>query len=206
LPAVFASSRGAGIEYLGEAGVRFAEARAEYAEALPELPDARTWFAEARQSAEAPIQAGVKGVGGSLKHSSVPSPADELRFTRDPFDALIVASAQDLSLLPFIARDRTIRESALSAQSGEHASPWRTSPPEQIGHNRTPQDCLPPGPPRTRADAGAIYTHVFPGAEPRAENRPLPEFQNLQRTRATSVLMKSSPLKSSGSPSARANA
>jgi PIN domain nuclease of toxin-antitoxin system len=36
--------------------------------------------------------------------------ADELRFTRDPFDALIVASAKDLSL-PLITRDSAIRES-----------------------------------------------------------------------------------------------
>ena len=36
--------------------------------------------------------------------------ADELRFTRDPFDALIVASAKDLSL-PLITRDNAIRES-----------------------------------------------------------------------------------------------
>jgi PIN domain nuclease of toxin-antitoxin system len=36
--------------------------------------------------------------------------ADELRFTRDPFDGLIVASARDLSL-PLITRDAAIRES-----------------------------------------------------------------------------------------------
>jgi PIN domain nuclease of toxin-antitoxin system len=36
--------------------------------------------------------------------------ADELRFTRDPFDALIVASARDLNL-PLITRDAQIRES-----------------------------------------------------------------------------------------------
>ena len=36
--------------------------------------------------------------------------ADELRFTRDPFDALIVAAAKDLSL-PLITRDAAIRES-----------------------------------------------------------------------------------------------
>ena len=36
--------------------------------------------------------------------------ADELRFTRDPFDALIVAAARDLSL-PLITRDAMIRES-----------------------------------------------------------------------------------------------
>lgn len=36
--------------------------------------------------------------------------ADELRFTRDPFDALIVAAARDLGL-PLITRDATIRES-----------------------------------------------------------------------------------------------
>jgi len=36
--------------------------------------------------------------------------ADELRFTRDPFDALIVAVARDLSL-PLITRDGPIRES-----------------------------------------------------------------------------------------------
>jgi len=36
--------------------------------------------------------------------------ADELRFTRDPFDALIVAAARDLSL-PIITRDSAIRES-----------------------------------------------------------------------------------------------
>jgi PIN domain nuclease of toxin-antitoxin system len=33
--------------------------------------------------------------------------ADELRFTRDPFDALIVAAARDVSL-PLITRDATI--------------------------------------------------------------------------------------------------
>ena len=36
--------------------------------------------------------------------------ADELRFTRDPFDALIVAAARDLGL-PLITRDALIRES-----------------------------------------------------------------------------------------------
>jgi PIN domain nuclease of toxin-antitoxin system len=36
--------------------------------------------------------------------------ADELRFTRDPFDGLIVAAARDLGL-PLITRDTTIRES-----------------------------------------------------------------------------------------------
>ena len=38
--------------------------------------------------------------------------ADELRFTRDPFDALIVASAKDLSL-PLITRDDAIRGSGI---------------------------------------------------------------------------------------------
>ncbi len=36
--------------------------------------------------------------------------ADGLRFTRDPFDALIVATARDLGL-PLITRDAAIRES-----------------------------------------------------------------------------------------------
>jgi len=36
--------------------------------------------------------------------------ADELRFTRDPFDALIVAAARDLKL-PLLTRDAAIRES-----------------------------------------------------------------------------------------------
>lgn len=36
--------------------------------------------------------------------------ADELRFTRDPFDALIVATARDLGL-PLVTRDAQIRES-----------------------------------------------------------------------------------------------
>lgn len=36
--------------------------------------------------------------------------ADELRFTRDPFDGLIVAAARDLSL-PLITRDAAIRDS-----------------------------------------------------------------------------------------------
>ena len=36
--------------------------------------------------------------------------ADELRFTRDPFDALIVAAARDLGLA-LITRDSAIRES-----------------------------------------------------------------------------------------------
>lgn len=35
---------------------------------------------------------------------------DELRFTRDPFDALIVAAARDLEL-PLITRDAQIRDS-----------------------------------------------------------------------------------------------
>jgi PIN domain nuclease of toxin-antitoxin system len=35
--------------------------------------------------------------------------ADELRFTRDPFDALIVAAARDLGL-PLVTRDAAIRE------------------------------------------------------------------------------------------------
>ena len=38
--------------------------------------------------------------------------ADELRFTRDPFDGLIVAAARDLSL-PLITRDTAIRESGV---------------------------------------------------------------------------------------------
>jgi len=38
--------------------------------------------------------------------------ADELRFTRDPFDALIAAAARDLSL-PLITRDTAIRESGV---------------------------------------------------------------------------------------------
>jgi PIN domain nuclease of toxin-antitoxin system len=36
--------------------------------------------------------------------------ADELRFTRNPFDALIVAAARTLAL-PLLTRDRDIRES-----------------------------------------------------------------------------------------------
>jgi PIN domain nuclease of toxin-antitoxin system len=36
--------------------------------------------------------------------------ADELRFTRDPFDGLIVAAARDLGL-PLITRDAAIRDS-----------------------------------------------------------------------------------------------
>jgi PIN domain nuclease of toxin-antitoxin system len=36
--------------------------------------------------------------------------ADELRFTRDPFDALVTASARDLRL-PLITRDDVIRKS-----------------------------------------------------------------------------------------------
>ncbi len=36
--------------------------------------------------------------------------ADDLRFTRDPFDGLIVAAARDLGL-PLMTRDVTIRES-----------------------------------------------------------------------------------------------
>jgi PIN domain nuclease of toxin-antitoxin system len=36
--------------------------------------------------------------------------ADDLRFTRDPFDALIVSAARDLRL-PLITRDGAIRES-----------------------------------------------------------------------------------------------
>lgn len=36
--------------------------------------------------------------------------ADELRFTRDPFDALIVAAARDLKL-PLVTRDADIRSS-----------------------------------------------------------------------------------------------
>ena len=36
--------------------------------------------------------------------------ADELRFTRDPFDALIVAAARTLAL-PLVTRDRDIRAS-----------------------------------------------------------------------------------------------
>jgi PIN domain nuclease of toxin-antitoxin system len=38
--------------------------------------------------------------------------ADELRFTRDPFDALICAAAQTLNL-PLITRDAAIRESGV---------------------------------------------------------------------------------------------
>lgn len=38
--------------------------------------------------------------------------ADDLRFTRDPFDALIVASARDLGLA-LITRDASIRESGV---------------------------------------------------------------------------------------------
>jgi PIN domain nuclease of toxin-antitoxin system len=38
--------------------------------------------------------------------------ADELRFTRDPFDALVVAAARDLRL-PLVTRDRAIGESGL---------------------------------------------------------------------------------------------
>lgn len=38
--------------------------------------------------------------------------ADDLRFTRDPFDALIVASARDLNLA-LITRDAMIRESGV---------------------------------------------------------------------------------------------
>ncbi len=37
--------------------------------------------------------------------------ADELRFTRDPFDALIVATARNASL-PLVTRDADIRKSA----------------------------------------------------------------------------------------------
>ncbi len=40
--------------------------------------------------------------------------ADDLRFTRDPFDALIVAAAQVVSL-PLLTRDGTIRESGTVA-------------------------------------------------------------------------------------------
>ena len=40
--------------------------------------------------------------------------ADELRFTRDPFDGLIVAAARDLRL-PLVTRDAMIRESGAVA-------------------------------------------------------------------------------------------
>lgn len=40
--------------------------------------------------------------------------ADELRFTRDPFDALIVAAAQTMGL-PLVTRDGEIRESGTVA-------------------------------------------------------------------------------------------
>jgi PIN domain nuclease of toxin-antitoxin system len=40
--------------------------------------------------------------------------ADELRFTRDPFDALIVAAARDLNL-PLMTRDAAIRDSGTVA-------------------------------------------------------------------------------------------
>ncbi len=40
--------------------------------------------------------------------------ADELRFTRDPFDALIVAAAQTVGL-PLLTRDGAIRESGAVA-------------------------------------------------------------------------------------------
>jgi PIN domain nuclease of toxin-antitoxin system len=40
--------------------------------------------------------------------------ADELRFTRDPFDALIVAAAQSAGL-PLVTRDAAIRESGAVA-------------------------------------------------------------------------------------------
>ena len=40
--------------------------------------------------------------------------ADELRFTRDPFDALIVAAAQSVGL-PLVTRDGAIRESGTVA-------------------------------------------------------------------------------------------
>jgi PIN domain nuclease of toxin-antitoxin system len=40
--------------------------------------------------------------------------ADELRFTRDPFDSLIVAAAQSAGL-PLVTRDAAIRESAIVA-------------------------------------------------------------------------------------------
>jgi PIN domain nuclease of toxin-antitoxin system len=40
--------------------------------------------------------------------------ADELRFTRDPFDALIVAAAQAVGL-PLVTRDEAIRESGAVA-------------------------------------------------------------------------------------------
>ena len=39
--------------------------------------------------------------------------ADELRFTRDPFNALIVAAARDLGL-PLLTRDSAIRESGVA--------------------------------------------------------------------------------------------
>ncbi|HEX5214737.1 MAG TPA: type II toxin-antitoxin system VapC family toxin [Vicinamibacterales bacterium] len=38
--------------------------------------------------------------------------ADELRFTKDPVDALIVAAARDLGL-PLITRDQTIRDAGV---------------------------------------------------------------------------------------------
>jgi PIN domain nuclease of toxin-antitoxin system len=38
--------------------------------------------------------------------------ADELRFTRDPFDALICAAARDLNV-PLVTRDAGIREAAV---------------------------------------------------------------------------------------------
>ena len=49
--------------------------------------------------------------GGELRQRMDLSlhPSFDLRFTRDPFDALIVASARDLSL-PLITRDASIRE------------------------------------------------------------------------------------------------
>ena len=39
--------------------------------------------------------------------------ADDLRFTRDPFDALVVAAARDLNL-PLLTRDAAIRASGLA--------------------------------------------------------------------------------------------
>ena len=114
----------AGGDGLGPRAARFFE-RCERREAILYVPVAVMWECSvlARQS-RINLRRTVRAFFDDLFSNPAYQPldlkpdqvfaADELRFTRDPFDALIVAAAQSTGL-PLVTRDSAIRESGIVA-------------------------------------------------------------------------------------------
>ena len=112
----------AGTGRLGNQAARFFE-RCERREAILYVPAAVMWeLSLLARVSRINLRRSVKAFFDDLFSNPAYQPldltpeqvfaADELRFTRDPFDGLIVAAAQSAGL-PLVTRDAAIRESGV---------------------------------------------------------------------------------------------